>query len=960
MDFFTFAYQKDLSANPNHHHQMTEVPMFDFGNINQGVVPNSCRRWVPCLFIGLFMVGQACATVPSFTLSEGGRTYFLTDSLEFLHDPDGHLTLEKLLGSPGAPFTRFAGMENPDAPCTIWSRIELVNKSGAEMHLFFRFYEFADSVWAYPVEDGAVTGEQFSGAGLRPSGKYLRTTENLLPFSLGAGAAKVFYFKMFFSKNAAKSYRSAVQIIPARPLINFEIEKYGRQFFYAGIMMLFCLVSVFMFFMFRERVFLYFALLMLAFTLYFLKMRGIADALVSYRWRNDYVSIGQLTVSLVIVSLFLFSNRYLGLPQRMPQFQRFYAVFTLLTALFAHAYRLLTGESATYYHNFLLLVWILLTLWPIIFLLNKKDKNARILSVSALVMIFGAIINILATFDALPSNNWTGYSYQIGTVFFSGVLFYGLFEKINDIRSQKQHLEELDRLKSRFFANISHEFRTPLTLMIGPLEQLLESTENPENKGLLEMAHRNANRQLRLVNQLLDLSKLEAGKMTLQAAETDFVAFLKGIVHSYESLARQKNIAVQLEVPEGGLNLYFDLDKMEKILLNILSNAFKFTPSGGQVAVLLKKKNDTLILRISDTGKGISEENLSRIFDRFFQVDMGKTDLQEGSGIGLHLAKELIQLHGGDVQVESQLGRGTTFTLQFPLGKKHLQLEEIVDRPPHLEASHPPEDGGIISEKEEMEEETPRPGLPHILIVEDNEDVRAFIRQRLETGYQISEATDGADGILKALDLMPDLVISDVMMPEKDGYEVCKTLKTDHRTSHIPIILLTAKATQSEKLEGLETGADAYLVKPFDAKELLARVQNLIRLRRQLRERFAESISLKPSELTTNSVDRQFLENALQIVEANLADETFGIETLAHEIGMSRPNLNRKFRALVNQSTNQFIQSVRLQRAADLLRQQAGTVSEIAFQTGFGSPTYFVKCFRERFGETPGSYLKNE
>jgi signal transduction histidine kinase/DNA-binding response OmpR family regulator len=597
-----------------------------------------------------------------------------------------------------------------------------------------------------------------------------------------------------------------------------------------------------------------------------------------------------------------------------------------------------------------------------------KSTEIRFLVASIVVLL------LFSLFDRLPEVfGWIEFNQYISSLLRPislsgiGVLFQiiiwtmGLGASSRNIAQEKELLEEQDAFKSQFFVNISHEFRTPLTLVLGPIQQIIDKTTDSKDKELLMMAHRNANRQLQLINELLDLSKLEANKMQLQVSENDFVPVLRGIVYSYDSLAIDKEISLEMKNPTEPVMLYFDQEKMEKIFYNLLTNAFKFTPSGGTIRVSMIQKKKSVVITVSDTGKGIAQDQLENIFNRFFQADAGKESYYESSGIGLTLTKELVELHHGTINVKSQLGKRTTFFLEFPLGNKHLQEDEIVTREiiplnQNLEASNLELKENVTVKSEEVTKKARSSKRPTLLIVEDNKDMRAFIRQKLESDYQIIEAFDGEEGIEKAIEHIPDLIISDVMMPKKNGYEVCKTLKTDVRTSHIPIVLLTAKAAQEEKIEGLETGADDYLTKPFDAKELLIRVQNLIAIREQLRQRFAASINLKPSEVTTNSIDAEFLQNAMQIVEINMESEDFNIETFTQKIGMSRSTLNRKLKALTNQTINQFIQSARLNRAADLIRQKSGTVAEIGFQTGFRSTAYFVKCFKDKFGVTPGKF----
>ncbi len=527
------------------------------------------------------------------------------------------------------------------------------------------------------------------------------------------------------------------------------------------------------------------------------------------------------------------------------------------------------------------------------------------------------------------------------------------------IGKQAKDLRELNEVKTRFFTNINHELRTPLTLMLVPLDILLDKVSDQSLVKMIKVVKRNAQRQLLLVNQMLDLSKLEIGKTQLLAKKADIISLFKGVFYSYESHATTKNITLKYASEVSFLLLYFDKEKVEKILYNILSNAYKFTPNDGTIEAVIEKSENDVAIRITDSGIGIDPSKLPHIFDRFYQIKSEKSEYQ-GSGIGLSLVKELIELHNGSIYVKSAPGKGTEVSLLFPLGKEHLMPEQITtDEYSYREKST----SSLFLEELQGEDsslELTKIGAESkmsILIIEDNEDVRSLIAQLFLSDYNIILATDGEKGIQKAKEHMPDLIISDVMMPKKDGFEVCHVLKNDIHTSHIPILLLTAKATHNEKMKGLRTGADDYLIKPFDSREIQIRVQNLMEGRIALRKKYSVSIALKPSEITNNSIDQKFLEDALFIVEDNLDNEQFSIDVLASQLAMSRPNLNRKLRALANQSSNQFIQSIRLHRAKDLLVKKAGNVAEIAFKTGFSSTSYFVKCYKDQFGETPGRIL---
>jgi signal transduction histidine kinase/DNA-binding response OmpR family regulator len=549
-------------------------------------------------------------------------------------------------------------------------------------------------------------------------------------------------------------------------------------------------------------------------------------------------------------------------------------------------------------------------------------------------------------------------------------------ERTAKLKEAQDKLSEIIQVQSRFFANISHEFRTPLTLILGPLHRWLGDSSGrdvPARKmhADLSMMQRNAHRLLRLINQLLDLSKLEAGAMKLRASRMNIVPLVKGIANAFESSAGLRGIALNVCVEEKEIEVYCDKDMMEKILSNLLSNAFKFTPEGGKVTVTLTRSIGHLApaaggatgegvaeISVSDTGSGIPPVQLDKVFDRFYQVDASQTREHEGSGLGLALVKELVELHHGSIHVQSEVGQGTSFTVRLALGRAHLKDDEVVGAPADFETTmhevegiHVENDVGAATEVAENEQ--PRSDGPIILVVEDNADVRAHIKSHLIPVYQVTEARDGVEGAEIALEMIPDLIISDVMMPKRDGYQLCQTLKNNEKTSHIPIILLTAKAASENKIEGLQTGADDYLIKPFEPNELLVRVKNLIDLRQKLRERFKASVPLKPGEVAVTSMDDAFLKKVMAAVERHMDDEHLRVEGLAAEVGMSRVQLFRKLTALTSQSPGEFIRHIRLHRAMELLEKDFGTVSEVAYAVGFGDPSYFSKCFHRQFGKAP-------
>ncbi|MEZ5082589.1 MAG: ATP-binding protein [Bacteroidales bacterium] len=568
--------------------------------------------------------------------------------------------------------------------------------------------------------------------------------------------------------------------------------------------------------------------------------------------------------------------------------------------------------------------------------------------------------------------------------------------ELKNMESEK--LKELDYLKSRFFANISHEFRTPLTLIKGPLEKVIS---NPEDKNMLQelnIAKKYTGKLQVLINNLLTISKLESGRMKLSASETNIVKLVGTYIQSFESLAKQKNIALKFISPKESIKAFVDREKFEQVLNNLLSNAFKFTGEGGRVEVEITpldppsrgdkeeaakttdvKESDALSpleggrgvnISVSDTGPGIAPEHIEHIFDRFYQVGQEDNSYYEGTGIGLALTKELVELHHGKINVESEHGKGSTFTILMPLGKDHLKPEEIIEEKPD-EISSPsfspvftddPKEN-ITAENIDIETDD---GLPILLIVEDNPDMHSYIRGYFENEFRIIEAIDGADGYEKSTQHIPDIIISDVMMPNMDGNEFCKKVKTDERTSHIPVILLTARASKESRIEGLETGADDFITKPFDGDELQIRVNNLIDQRKRLSaalesriEKSHSATKLDFEHMGINSMDDKFLQKAKEVVEENLSNPEYTIEDFASAMALSRSQLHRKLKALVNNSGTEFIRTMRLNYAIELLQKKTGTISEIAYDVGFNSPTYFSQLFREKYGMSPTEFQNN-
>ncbi len=544
------------------------------------------------------------------------------------------------------------------------------------------------------------------------------------------------------------------------------------------------------------------------------------------------------------------------------------------------------------------------------------------------------------------------------------------------VTQQLEHAEtlrikELDVLKTRLYTNITHEFRTPLTVILGMADEIeaLEKDGEKNTKPLIINAvgliHRNGKNLLRLINQLLDLAKLDSGTMKTRLMQADVIGYLQYLTESFYSLAQEKKIRLTFypEIPE--LLMDFDEEKMQAITYNLLSNALKFTKEGGKVVLhatqLLQNSAPFLQLKVQDTGVGIEEKELLHIFDRFYQADNSSTRKGEGTGIGLTLTKELVELMGGSIAVESIVGKGTVFNILLPVRHEQGTHKQVPTSP--ISRNIAPAADTKVATTDIPITETGITEKPLLLIIEDNADVVTYIEGLLKKDYHIETASNGRTGIEKAFELVPDIVISDVMMPEKDGYEVCETLKKDERTSHIPLILLTAKATQEDKIAGLRVGADAYLHKPFNKAELFVRLEKLVELRRRLQQRYAGNASfdnflkvVKTEQPPT--LDDVFLQKIRQAIETNMGEPELGILHLCKAVHLSYTQVFRKMKALTGENPTFFIRKMRLQRARQLLQTTEMNVSEIAYEVGFSDPGYFSRVFHEEFGAAPSAMRK--
>lgn len=577
------------------------------------------------------------------------------------------------------------------------------------------------------------------------------------------------------------------------------------------------------------------------------------------------------------------------------------------------------------------------------------------------------------------------YFFIIGFAVMTGlgfVIYRGYSRKKKDnliLEHQKKQLEEMsqkiheaDQKRLKFFTNISHELRTPLTLILGPTEKLIkESTGNGSAAPMLDIIHRNTLQLHNLINQLLDIRKLDTGNVKLKAAPNNIVHYCKGIYSIFAHLSSEQNISYYFNSTQENISAWFDPDIIGKTLNNLLSNAFKYTLSGGKIILSVsgyaENGNDisNVIISVSDNGKGIPEDQMQYVFDRYYQVENSNTGFNNGTGIGLAYTKELIELHHGEINVESKIGEGTTFVIKLPVCEYDYNETEKSDVVIDVNEIPIDEVGNkfltemISNEDEDLVEPQEDGSLDErevMLIVEDNTDLRTFIKSIFEKDYAIHEAGDGITGYKKAADIIPDVIISDIMMPGMNGLELCAKLKNNLHTNHIPVLILTAKAGEENEIEGLKKGADDYLTKPFNSEILEMRIKRLITSRDRLREFFAKEFLLNPKEIKLPSREDEFLKNAVKVVEDNITNPDLNVEMLMNELGVSRTQLFRKLKAITNYSANQFIRNIKLKRAAQLLQQKSLNIAEVVYMSGFNSPSYFASCFKEVYGCLPKEY----
>lgn len=747
-------------------------------------------------------------------------------------------------------------------------------------------------------------------------------------------------------------------------------KKQGNALFY-GFCLMMLIFTLILRFTSGDQTYAHYALYLVSFGFYTAYAAGdMYDLLIPALMPEhpQRIFLFKLILYGALIGYMSFFRAFLDLKQLLPFWDRAYRLLSWLAVPFMlldlylilttnFSYRVSDKVTITYIFAFLS------TLLPFVIVLYRTHDRKGYFVVAGLICMGLGIL--LTTFDRLRTVDFSIRSFEIGATIELIVFFIGLAYRQRLIRQEKQNTQlelqrsrliqqqehaeaerqrELNRLKSELYTNITHELRTPLTVINGMTEQI------EGHQWEKDLIRRNTQNLLRLVNQVMDLSKLEAGRMELQLRLADVLPYLRYLCEAFHSGAESKGIQLAFHAEPGEYYMDFDSIKLQQIVYNLLSNALKFTPVGGavdcRVAIHYSEEGEMLRFEVRDTGQGISEKELPLIFDRYFQSQVDQQQAYGGSGIGLALTKELVDLMKGRIEVNSVLDEGTTFQVYLPvtrqadLQKDHLpaiQLQSVPQAPPQASVALP------NRHKDQA----------RLLIIEDNPDVIAYMQTYLRKHYQLICAEDGKKGLEVAFETIPDLIISDVMMPGMDGFKVCDQLKTDLRTSHIPVILLTAKVTREDRLTGLEKGADAYLTKPFDEEELLLRIQQLLDLRQNLQQHFLRSGMLEQLKTKHNGEENSFLGVLTSTVLHHLADTGLSVNDLASAVNLGHSQLYRKLKALTGLTPLQFIKKIRLDQAAQLLCNPDLTVSEVAYSVGFNDPNYFSRSFQQHFGYPP-------
>lgn len=907
-------------------------------------------------------------------------THYLLPHLQILPVGQDTLSLEDILKpewqSRFIPYSNFLDQQYPErdqekmirlpGDKVYWARVNLVNhldsKSRLENWLFFPGKSEHTTVYLLDGE-GRVRETKLAG---------FQVPARQKDFSFGNQYPDRVRLEFHHYDSATIIFKS--KPIHRRPVVldatltrnDFyeswkEVSIIQQSWFFIGFLLTFFFLSFLLFIVARDPVFLFHALFQLGVFFYLLEFLNVLPDLPILRDHPIFIqSVLYMALCLMDVSYLLFIRTFLKLWEKYPSWD------LLLRALIVVRVLVMILTTIIFYANKNMPLADDITAWYImaeylvmmvfLFLIKESGPQRLFLIGGTLLLSVGIVSNALSVVAGLGIQmSYTQFGGFGEVLLFTLGLGYRMKSLIREQR-KVMVLKETDEFKTRFYTNITHEFRTPLTVIQGFAEQLSKELDDPQHLNRLRLIQQNGDRLVRLLNRILSLSKLQSGKMDLNLRQGNIVEFIRYLLFSFQSFAWSKGIHTSFLTDLEKLDMDFDPEKLQDVITNLISNAIKFNHSDGRITVLLKvmpsgAHKGKLMIQVKDTGLGMTKEEMEHLFERFYQSSPVRKKGQ-GSGLGLSITRELVWLMKGTIEVSSKSGEGSTFSVYLPITNQAPALTEKEIAPIEIDLEGEPE-------RKEAETKPIDEEKPLALIVEDNHDVISYLQQLLEKDFNVIVAYDGAEGIEKAILLVPDVILSDVIMPNKDGLELCQTLKNDERTSHIPIILATAKATVEDRLAGLQRGADAYLAKPFNQNELFLYLQNFVMQRKKLQERYAspqkKTLPAPPPGEESFEIEDAFVSKLRRIVESHLGEEGYSATQMAREIRMSRSQLHRKLTALTGQSATSFINAIRLQKARELLLQSDLTVSEIAFTVGL-EPNYFSRLFKEEVGQTPSEF----
>ncbi len=930
-----------------------------------------CMRYLRLLLLLL-----APAFLPRLMASDSLRIegFILKEKLiphaSLFVDKSGKLSLEEILQSPQAFQESFETEQASQYPEVYWLHVPIIAETALqqallvipgdslrdEVHFGLDYFEFF-----LLNESGEMIRHEKSGFLTPQSEKSLKEHPLALglPISLEAGKRYSLYVRLQNVHRPQRQFLGVELRGEAIGLPRLNMSDRWEVLGPWGMFVIIGMLAMVLFFYVRDRAFLYFGIFCFLYSFDLLAIEPAGGLVYLFSWQPTLARPFFQLCLFSVPFMLLFGHAFIDVKTHFPAWNRYYLASLALISLVVVAYFVRAFWPPYILHAGGFLLSLLLIIPVGVRFIWSKNWTARIFAIGFFSFLGGNVVGVIAMSNNEPWAALASAMGQFGLLFIFTIGLGYRFLEGERKQAQVEKIQELDQLKTRFFTNISHEFRTPLSLILGPLQHAEENipgselensgNEIPVKAGHIQVMKRNALRLQQLIDQILDISKIESGKMRLKLQQGAVVQFIRSRVAEFSDIAHKKRIHLITNYLSENKEAIFDPDKLEKIMVNILSNAIKYTPENGEIYLSVKADSRTLSVSVADNGEGMSKAETDQIFDRFYQSDKSR---QQGSGIGMALVKELIELHQGQIRVESQLGKGTTISFSLKIHAGDFQGDDFQPAaqplPPSLQESLKTQPGiefwpteATASEHENL-----------VLIVEDNPDLQAYMQELLQDSYQLILARDGQEGIEMAREHLPDLIISDVMMPRLSGIELCDFVKKEEKTSHIPVILLTAKAEQRDKWQGLSSGADDYLTKPFDAKELKLKMENIIQSRRLLKEKYSQQPWSFP-EVESLSMEEKFLQQVASTIRENMGNEYFSVEELGKEIGYSRSQLFRKLKSLTGKSPLDLIRDQRLHFAKKLLESHSMTVSEAAYQVGYSNISYFSKSFKKEFGVSP-------